>query len=163
MGPFEAAKETVKWSQTLSYPDLKIDYEFVAIHDKDEYGVMKGEVWSSKGSKLSVADYETRYMEEHVRHSNALHSRTKEGGHYLVGPLARLNLNHEQLMPAAQQALKDSKINLPITNPYKGLVARAIELVHFYEEAIQLVKAYQAYRPSAHRPKSESRRWMWDE
>jgi sulfhydrogenase subunit alpha len=146
----EAAKETVKWSLTLAYPKLEIDYEFVAIHDNGEYGVMKGDVWSSKGSKLSVADYETRYMEEHVKHSNALHSHTKEGGHYLVGPLARLNLNHDQLLPEAKKALKESKLKLPLTNPYKGLIARAIELVHFYEEAIQLVKAYDPSGP-AHR------------
>lgn len=144
----EAAKETVKWSLTLSYPELNVDYEFVAIHDKDEYGVMKGDVWSSKGSKLSVTDYETRYLEEHVQRSNALHGHTREGGHYLVGPLARLNLNHEQLMPAAQKSLKDSQIKLPITNPYKGLIARAIELVHFYEEAIQLLKAYRPTGPA---------------
>ena len=145
----EAAKETVKWAVMLPYPDLKINYEFVAIHHPTEYGVMNGDVWSSKGSKLAVTDYETRYIEEHVQHSNALHSHTKEGGNYLVGPLARLNLNHEQLLPAAQKALKDSKIKLPITNPYKSLIARAIELVNFYEEAIQLVKAY-APNGSAH-------------
>jgi coenzyme F420-reducing hydrogenase alpha subunit len=144
----EAAKETVKWALTLNYPELEIDYEFVAIHHAEEYGVMNGDVWSSKGSKLSVADYETRYIEEHVKHSNALHSHTKEGGHYLVGPLARLALNHEQLMPAAKKALKDSKIKLPLKNPYKGLIARAIELVHFYEEAIALVMAYNPTGPA---------------
>lgn len=144
----EAAKETVKWSLTLPYPDLKVNYEFVAIHDKDEYGVMKGDVWSSKGSKLSVNDYETRYIEVHVKHSNALHSHTKDGGHYMVGPLARLNLNHEQLMPEAQKALKDNKIKLPILNPYKSLIARSIELVNFLEEAIQLVQAYHPSGPA---------------
>ena len=144
----EAAKKTVKWSLTLPYPELELDYEFVAIHNNDEYGVMKGDVWSSKGSKLSVTDYETRYMEEHVQRSNALHSHTKGGGHYLVGPLARLNLNHEQLMPEALKALKDSKIELPLKNPYKSLIARAIELVNFYEEAIQLVKAYDPSGPA---------------
>jgi len=144
----EAAKETVKWSLTLPYPDLKVNYEFVAIHEKDEYGVMKGDVWSSKGSKLSVNDYETRYIEVHVKHSNALHSHTKDGGHYMVGPLARLNLNHEQLMPEAQKALKDNKIKLPILNPYKSLIARSIELVNFLEEAIQLVKAYHPSGPA---------------
>lgn len=138
----EAAKETVKWSLTLPYPDLEIDYEFVAIHHPEEYGVMRGEVWSSKGSQLPVSEYETRYIEEHVRHSNALHSRTSEGGHYLVGPLARLNLNHAQLLPEAQKTLRESKLQLPLTNPYKSLIARAIELVHFYEEAVMLVKTY---------------------
>jgi coenzyme F420-reducing hydrogenase alpha subunit len=144
----EAAKETVKWSLTLPYPDLEIDYEFVAIHNPDEYGVIRGDVWSSKGSKLTTSEYETRYIEEHVKHSNALHSHTSEGGHYLVGPLARLNLNHEQLLPSAQKALKDAKLKLPLKNPYKGLIARAIELVHFYEEAIHLIEAYMPEGPA---------------
>ena len=102
----EAAMETVKWALTLPYPELEIDYEFVAIHHPDEYGVMDGEVWSSKGSQLAGGEYETRYIEEHVQHSNALHGHTKEGGHYLVGPLARLNLNHEQLLPEAPEGLE---------------------------------------------------------
>ncbi|HEY5270112.1 MAG TPA: Ni/Fe hydrogenase subunit alpha [Anaerolineales bacterium] len=144
----EAAKETVRWSLTLPYPDLKIDYEFVALHHADEYGVIKGDVWSSKGSKISVADYETHYIEEQVKHSNALHGHTVDGGTYLVGPLARLNLNHAQLLPAAQKALKDTKLKLPLKNPYKSLIARAVELVHFYEEAIQMIKVYQPDGPA---------------
>jgi sulfhydrogenase subunit alpha len=144
----EAAKETVKWSLTLNYPDLEIDYEFVAIHNPAEYGVIRGDIWSSNGSKLPLAEYETRYIEEHVKHSNALHSHTKDGGHYLVGPLARLNLNHEQLFPAARKALIESGIKLPLTNPYKSLIARAVELVHFYEEAIQIIKTYDPTGPA---------------
>jgi sulfhydrogenase subunit alpha len=144
----EAAKEAVKWSVTLPFPELKIDYNYVAIHNPDEYGVIKGEVWSSTGSHLSVADFETRYLEEHVKHSNALHGYTSDGNHYLVGPISRLNLNHEQLLPEAKKALKDAGIKLPITNPYKSLIARAVELVHFYEEAIQLVKAYDPSGPA---------------
>ncbi len=143
-----AAIDSVKWAVTLPYPDLEIDYEFVALHHPEEYAVVEGEVWSSKGNKVSIADYETRYIEEHVKHSNALHGRTADGNTYLVGPLARLNLNHEQLLPAAQKALKDSGIKLPLKNPYKSLIARAIELVQFYEEAIELVKAYQPDGPA---------------
>lgn len=145
----EAIQDAAKWSLSLPYPDLEIDdYEFVAIHHPEEYGVMRGEVWSSKGSQLPVSEFETRYIEEHVRHSNALHSHTSEGGHYLVGPLARLNLNYEQLLPIAQQVLKESGLQLPIRNPYKSLIARAIELVNFYEEAIALVEAYQPTGPA---------------
>jgi sulfhydrogenase subunit alpha len=144
----EAAKETVRWSLTLPYPALEIDYEFVAIHHPDEYGVMNGDVSSSKGNKTSVADYEMRYFEEHVQRSNALHGHTALGGTYLVGPLARLNLNHAQLLPEAQKALKDAKLKLPLKNPYKSLIARAVELVHFYEEAIQLIKTYRPDGPA---------------
>ena len=143
-----AALDTVKLALTLPYPDLEIDYEFVALHHPDEYGVIEGEVLSSNGRKLSIAEYENGYIEEHVKHSNALHSHTVDSNTYLVGPLARLNLNHEQLLPMAKQALKKSGIQLPLKNPYKSLIARAIELVHFYEEAIQLVKEYNPTGPA---------------
>jgi sulfhydrogenase subunit alpha len=143
-----AALDTVKFALTLPYPFLEIDYEFVALHHPDEYGVIEGDVLSSNGRKLSIAEYENGYIEEHVRHSNALHSHTVDNNTYLVGPLARLNLNHEQLLPKAKQALIESGIQLPLKNPYKALFARAIELVHFYEEAIQLVKEYKPSGPA---------------
>ncbi len=144
----EAARACVKWAVTLPFPDLEIDYEFVALHHPEEYGVIEGEVWSSSGHKIAISDYEKSYIEEHVKHSNALHSHTQAGTPYLVGPLARLNLNHQQLLPEAQKALKESKIKLPLKNPYKSLIARAVELVHFYAEAILLVKAYQPEGPA---------------
>ena len=138
-----ASIECAKWAATLPYPDLEIDYEFVALHHPNEYGVIEGEVLSSKGRVLTIPEYENGYIEEHVKHSNALHSHTVDGSTYLVGPLARLNLNNQQLSPAAKQALKDTGVELPLKNPYKSLLARAIELVHFYEEAIQLINAYK--------------------
>jgi coenzyme F420-reducing hydrogenase alpha subunit len=143
-----AAIDCVNWAVTLPYPSLEIDYEFVALHHQDEYGVIDGEIWSSKGRKLSIADYEKGYIEEHVQRSNALHGRTIDGSTYLVGPLARLSLNHEQLLPAAQKALKASKVKLPIRNQYKSLIARAIELVQFFEEAINIVEAYDPRGPA---------------
>lgn len=139
----QAALDCVKWSVTLPYPDLEIDYEFVALHHPDEYAIIEGDIWSSKGRKLSVAEYENGYIEKHVKHSNALHGYTVDGSTYMVGPLARLNLNHEQLLPIAHKAMKDAGIKLPITNPYKSLIARAIELVQAYEEAILLLKSYK--------------------
>jgi hypothetical protein len=55
----EAAQETVKWSLMLNYPDLKIAYEYVAVHNPAEYGVIRSDIWSSKGSKLPLAEGET--------------------------------------------------------------------------------------------------------
>jgi len=139
----QASLDCVKWAVTLPYPDLEIDYEFVALHHPDEYAIIEGDIWSSNGRKLSTADYEKGYLEEHIEHSNALHGRTVDGNTYLVGPISRLNLNHEQLLPIARKAMEDANIKLPIKNPYMSLVARAVELVQAYEEAIQLIKTYK--------------------
>lgn len=139
----QAAQESVRWAVALPYPDLEVDYEFVALHRPDEYAVYDGEVWSSKRKPAPVDEFDKIYLEEHVRHSNALHSRTVDGNAYLVGPLARLNLNYEQLSPLAQKALQESGVKLPLCNPYKSLIARAIELVDAYETAVQLARQYQ--------------------
>jgi len=144
----QASLDCVKWAVTLPYPELEIDYEFVALHHPDEYAIIEGDVWSSNGRKLSTAEYEKGYIEEHVKHSNALHGHTVDGNTYLVGPLARLNLNHEQLLPIAHKAMEEANIKLPIKNPYKSLIARAVELVQAYEEAILLVKEYKPEGPS---------------
>ncbi len=144
----QASIDCVNWAVTLPYPELDVDYEFVALHHPTEYGVIDGEVWSSKGRRLSVSEYETGYIEQHVQRSNALHSQTIDGRTYIVGPLARLALNHEQLLPTAEKTMKAAHIKLPIRNPYKSLIARAVELVQFFEEAIQLVEAYEPQGPS---------------
>jgi coenzyme F420-reducing hydrogenase alpha subunit len=144
----ETAIEAVKWSNTLAYPSLEIDYEYVAHHDDREYGLMGGEVLSSKGKRIPVSDFESAYLETHVRHSNALHGHTAAGGTYLVGPLARVNLNHEQLGTIAKRAIKDAKIKLPLTNPYKAFVARAVELVQYLDEAIQIIQAFAPTGPA---------------
>jgi coenzyme F420-reducing hydrogenase alpha subunit len=143
----ETAIEAVKWSNTLSFPPLEIDYEYVALHD-EEYGLMGGQVLSSRGKRISVQEFESAYLETHVRHSNALHGRTAAGGTYLVGPLARVNLNHEQLWPIAKQALKDARIKLPMANPYKAFIARAVELVQYLDEALQIIESYAPTGPA---------------
>jgi coenzyme F420-reducing hydrogenase alpha subunit len=144
----ETAIAAVKWSNTLSFPSLEIDYEYVALHDDEEYGLMGGEVLSSRGKRISVQEFESAYLETHVRHSNALHGHTAAGGTYLVGPLARLNLNHEQLGPIAKQAVKDARIKLPMANPYKAFIARAVELVQYLDEAVQIIERYAPTGPA---------------
>jgi coenzyme F420-reducing hydrogenase alpha subunit len=139
----EAAKETARWAAKLPFPEFEVyDYEYVAVRHPDEYGILSGEILSSNGKQVTVEEYAQHYLESHVSHSNALHSHTASGKTYIVGPLARLNLNHEQLGEPARQMLEESGVELPIHNPYKMLFARAIELVEVYDEALRLAKAY---------------------
>jgi coenzyme F420-reducing hydrogenase alpha subunit len=145
----EAARDTARWAATLPFPEFDVyDYEFVAITHPGEYGILSGEVLSSSGKRIPVTEFEKSYIESHIRHSNALHSHTSTGNPYITGPLARLNLNHKQLGEEAQAIMAELEVQLPIQNPYKMLLARAIELVDVYAEAIRLVKAYDPQGPS---------------
>jgi coenzyme F420-reducing hydrogenase alpha subunit len=143
-----AAEETAKWAATLKYPELEVDTEYVALHHPEEYAVIEGEVLSSQGRKLPAALFEKAYIEEHVPHSNALHAKTMDGKTYMVGPLARLNLNHDQLGDKAKAVLAASGMKLPIRNPFKALFARCVEMVEAYDEAIRLIGEYNPQGPS---------------
>jgi sulfhydrogenase subunit alpha len=119
----------------------------VALTLPDEYAVIEGDVLSSKTGKVPVEKFNDIYPEKHVRHSNALHSLNAEGQPYLVGPLARLNLNHAKLHPEAKAIVNELNLELPIRNPYKALIARAVELVEAYALAIDLVENYAPEGP----------------
>ncbi len=144
----EASIETVKWAATLNYPDFEQDYEFVALSRLEEYSIYDGYIVSTTGRRTSPEEFEKFYLETHVERSNALHSHTAENTTYFVGPLARINLNFKQLRPAARQAAKDIGLKLPLRNPYKGLLARAIELVHTTDLAAELASLYKPTGPS---------------
>jgi len=114
----EAAVETVRWAATLDYPAFTPDYEFVSLSHSDEYPFNEGRIVSSTGLDIPMEAYEQYFVEEQVAHSNALHSRRADtGANYLVGPLARLNLNFDRLSPRAQAVAREIGLRLPLKNP----------------------------------------------
>jgi sulfhydrogenase subunit alpha len=137
-----AAVKQVRWAAGLSYPDLEVDAEYVALRHSDEYGMLDGRVVSSAGVDVPVTEYEQHYLEDQVPHCNSFHSHTRGGGSYMVGPLSRFNLNHSQLGKTSQSLIQELKIKFPIRNPFRALLARSFELVDVYEEAIRLIKEY---------------------
>ena len=140
----DAALATVKLVSGLKFPNFAPDYEFVSVSHPNEYPMNERKIVSSAGVDIEPAEFERVFLEEHVEHSTALHSkRADTGKSYFVGPLARINLNFEKLLPRAKEAAKTCGISWPCKNPFQGIVARAVELVHAYEEAIALVDAYQ--------------------
>ena len=149
----EAAVATTRWAATLDYPDFDVPYDFVALSHPDEYAINEGSFDSSSGLNVPVEAYEEHFQEVHVAHSNALHSRFRhKEGSYFVGPLARVNLNFAQLSPAARRVAAEIDFAPPVTNPFKSLIARSLELVHSFEESIALVRDYQELRPSRTMP-----------
>ncbi len=146
----EAALETVTWVSGLTFPDFTPEYDFVSVAHPAEYPMNERRIISSSGLNIDPAEFEHVFLEEHVAHSTALHSvRADRGSSYFVGPLARLNLNFDKLLPRAQAAARSCGVAWPCHNPFMSIVGRAVELVHAFEEALALVDAYQ--EPAASR------------
>jgi coenzyme F420-reducing hydrogenase alpha subunit len=143
----DASLETVRWAADLNFPDFQMDYEFVALTRPDEYAIYDGNILSSTGRNVTPDKFETAYLETQVQHSTALHSHTVHGNPYFVGPLARINLNFDVLRPAAADVAAEVGFQMPEYNPYKGLMARSIELVEVCDAAIELIVTYDPQGP----------------
>jgi len=138
----QASLDSVQWTSTLEFPNFEQDYEFVALKHPGEYPFNEGRLVSSGGLDIDAAEYEDHFQELHVKHSNALHSVIRGRGSYLVGPMARFNLNFDKLPAVAQEAAAKAGLRAPVKNPFRSIVVRAVELVFACAEALRVIKEY---------------------
>jgi len=79
-------------------------------------------------------------MEKQVPYSYAKHSFVVGRDSFMVGPLARVNLNFNSLSEGAREVAKGaSSHKFPNFNPFVAHIARAIELVHDVDECIEIM------------------------
>jgi coenzyme F420-reducing hydrogenase alpha subunit len=133
------AEETVKLVARFSFPELIRKQEFVALSKPNEYAIYDGNLVSSEGLKVQEKDYR-QYVEEHYfSHSNAKFSNLRNRSSFMVGPLARVNLNYNLLNDEAKRVAEEAGFRVPENNVFKATLARTIEVVHFIEESIKII------------------------
>ncbi len=138
----DASVEAVQFAAGLPFPDFEQHYTYVGLRHPDEYPFCEGRVVSSDGLDISIDEFEDWFREHHVSHSTALHATLRDAP-YLVGPLARFNLNFDLLSPRARQAAEEVGVVPPENNPFRSIVVRLVETVHAFEEALRIVEAYE--------------------
>ncbi len=138
----EASIATARLVAGFAFPDFDVDYEFVSVSHPEEYPLCAGRIVSNRGLDIDASEFEDHSVEQHVRHSNALHSVMRMRGSYHVGPLARYNLNFEKLPERAKQIAAEVGLLPPVHNPFKSITVRAIELIFACEEALRLICEY---------------------
>jgi coenzyme F420-reducing hydrogenase alpha subunit len=139
----DAALKTVKWVAGFPFPEFEPDYEFVSLRHGGEYPLNEGRLVSNRGLDVAVSDYDQYFAEEQAPYSHALQSTLKDRGPYLVGPLARYNLNFQLLTPGAQAAAKEAGLGPGCRNPFKSIIVRAVEILYAVEEALAIIEAYE--------------------
>jgi sulfhydrogenase subunit alpha len=139
----DRAVDTARLTATFRFPEMEQEYEFVALHHPDEYPFNGGRFVSTRGLDVAISEYEFHFEERHIPHANALHSVQKGVGAYHVGPLARFNLNFDQLTPLAKEVAGELGIVPPVRNPFKSIVVRSIETIYAIEEALRIIAQYE--------------------
>lgn len=139
---FEAVRTdveaTVNLFLSLKMPDFERDTEYIALHEDDEYCFIDGVIASTDGVKLPIEEYRSVTNEQIVPHSSAKHASHLRDS-YMVGALARFNVNYDQLNPVAKEAATALGLKPKATNPYLNTVAQVVEIAHCVEDAIILI------------------------
>jgi sulfhydrogenase subunit alpha len=139
----DAALETVRWVAGFEFPAFEQEYEFVALGRPGEYPIDEGRLVSDKGLDIAVSEYDAHFVEEHIPHSTALHSRLRARGPYFVGPLARYSLHFDRLSPVAQEAARAAGLGSVCRNPFQSIVVRSVEILYACDEALRLIGGYE--------------------
>ncbi|MEO8512444.1 MAG: Ni/Fe hydrogenase subunit alpha [Ignavibacteria bacterium] len=139
----DAAVETARFASTFQFPEFFQDYECVSLVHPDEYPFNEGRIVSNKGIDILPEQYDFHFREEHAEHSHALHSRIRERNNYLVGPIARYNLNYEKLTPLCKEIAAEAGLGKECFNPFKSIIIRGIETIYSCQEALRIIENYR--------------------
>lgn len=129
---------TVKLFRGLELPDFDRETEYVSLTHPSIYPFYEGQISSSVGETIAADSYREAIKEYVVPYSTAKHARWNEP-HYLVGALARVNNNYEQLRPFGKWAVQTLGMPIPCHNPFMMTVAQVVECAHCIEDAIAII------------------------
>ncbi len=129
---------TVELFKTFKVPQFEREMEFVCLHDPDEYAMFSGDIIRSTTCGDTPLDsYQDQIHEFVVPHSTAKHARSKAGTSYMVGALARFNINYDQLHPQAKEAAEALGLQPMCYNSFHNTTAQVVECVHCAHAALE--------------------------
>lgn len=125
-------------SKASSLPVFSRETEYIALMSEEEYALYEGVIGSTDTGTYPVSEYRNITNEFIVPQSTAKYTKhTRES--YMVGALARFNLNSQKLSPKAKDWAERLGLKPINSNPFMNNVAQYIEFVHSREEAIRII------------------------
>lgn len=119
-------------------PQFTRETEYIGLTHPDEYALYDGEIASTDGGTWPVDQYKEVTNEYLVPQSTAKFTKNKRDS-YMVGALARLNLNYDKLTPKAKEVAESFGLRPTNYNPFMNSIAQIVEVVHNMEDSIHLI------------------------
>lgn len=124
-------------------PDvLDRNSDYLCLQVKDRYGYLEGEVINSNGKRVPESEFRNFLKSVVIPYSHAegyIFSDTHED--YLVGSLARINLNKDLLRAETKEQVQQYLSVFPSNNIYHNNLAQAIEILEAVNDAIFILKS----------------------
>lgn len=138
-GQAKDVKATVDIIKTLKLPSFERETEYMALTHPEEYAMYEGDLISTEmKSPIKPQKYKDVVHEYNVAHSTSKHSKNKRDS-YMVGALARINLNFDKLNKEAKSVASALNFKVPCYNPFMNTIAQVIEIAHCYYDSIRII------------------------
>lgn len=133
------ALDLAEFFKTIKIPDFSRVTEYVCLGKRPNYSIYDGDIVFSKGLHIPVRKFEDNFQE--LQKQNEVIKKVEHAGKsYMIGAIARININHSKLNPYAQNYLESLKWKFPDFNPFHNILAQMIEIIHSIEESVKLLK-----------------------
>jgi coenzyme F420-reducing hydrogenase alpha subunit len=137
----ETTKEVADVVKSVAgnFPDFERETEYIALTSDKEYALYDGIVASTDtGKHPDYKNYEKIMNEYFVPQSTAFHAKHARDS-YMVGALARFNLNSKQLHPIAKEVANMFGLKPINYNPFMNNIAQLVEFVHNIEDSLNWI------------------------
>ncbi|MCJ7561286.1 Ni/Fe hydrogenase subunit alpha [Candidatus Bathyarchaeota archaeon] len=124
-------------------PDFVRETEFIALTKPDEYALYDGNLGSTDTGTAPVGEY-LSFTNEYVVPTSTAKRAKHVRESYMVGALARLNINYDMLSPLAKKTAEMFGLKPVCHNPFMNNVAQLVEVVHSVEDSIRLIDELEA-------------------
>jgi sulfhydrogenase subunit alpha len=127
--------------------------DYLGLRNDTRFDFLEGDVVNSKGRRISRQDFKNYLQYVQIPHSHAEGYRFSDTDEdYLVGVLARLNLNRDLLHPRTRDDASSYLSAFPSNNVYHNNLAQAIEVLQCVDDAIDLLRTTELIEEEPIRP-----------
>ncbi|KKP80305.1 MAG: hypothetical protein A2271_04480 [Candidatus Moranbacteria bacterium RIFOXYA12_FULL_35_19] len=135
----EDAIDLGKFFKKIILPDFWRKTEYVGLLKSGKYAIYDGDVVSNFGLHIPVSSFENNFHELQKQKEVIKRVEHNEKS-YMVGAIARVNLNKNKLRPSAHRYLESLELKFPNYNPFNNILFQMVEVIHVIEESSLLIK-----------------------
>ena len=125
--------------------NCRIDYtrktNFVALSSEKEFDFLEGDICSTTGICIPEQHFFGHLVKTVLPYSQAVGYRFK-GKTYMVGALARVNLNKERLHKETRQDARKYLKTFPSDNIFHNNLAQGIEIMHCIDDSLGVIESH---------------------
>lgn len=132
--------EVGEFFKGIKYPYFTRETEYVCLNNRGEYSIYDGDIVSNRGLEVKVEKFEKNFHE--FQRPMEIIKRVESNHHqsYMVGSIARVNLQHQKLPTEAMKFFDSLGFHLPDYNPFHNILYQMTELIAGVEESLRIMK-----------------------